>query len=222
MRSTGMTAVHVIARLLLGVWVTVAPLQGSTARLTVFAAVVLIALLWAGLDGIVDARRHLLAEDRADLVMRWTITGLITGVVGGLLCWLLDRAGIALPRAFMGVTSESPNTLSAMEGELVVVVADGAASLTPRAPVPEDPRGVDLNARLTAWLRTGGDLPDPGREVANEVGWWSRPVWLLLAEAVAGRQPNATDSWAPFGVGYHHAVWDAVPRPAEYRSGAAG
>ena len=136
--------------------------------------------------------------------------------------WLLDRAGIALPRAFMGVTSESPNTLSAMEGELVVVVADGAASLTPRAPVPEDPRGVDLNARLTAWLRTGGDLPDPGREVANEVGWWSRLVWLLLAEAVAGRQPNATDSWAPFGVGYHHAVWDAVPRPAEYRSGAAG
>ena len=136
--------------------------------------------------------------------------------------WLLDRAGIALPRVFTGVTSESPHTLMALESELVVVVADGAASLTPRAPVPEDPRGVDLDARLTGWLRTGGELPDPGREVAEEVGWWSRPAWLMLAEIIDGRQPNAAHSWAPFGVGYHHAVWDDVPRPAEYRSGAAG
>lgn len=135
--------------------------------------------------------------------------------------WLLDLAAIDIPRAFTGVARGTHPTPLASEGELVVVVADGAASLTPRAPVPEDPRGVDLDARLTAWLRTGGALPDPGPDVAEEVGWWSRPAWLLLAETVVGQCADTAGSWAPFGVGYHHAVWHDVPRPAAYPTGTA-
>src|SRR5699024_9236350 len=59
--------------------------------------------------------------------------------------WLLDRTGSGLPRTFSGVHGESATPPEATEGDLVVVVADGPASLTPRAPVPQDPRGVALD-----------------------------------------------------------------------------
>ena len=69
-RSFGMTAVHVVARVTLGLVITAAPLEGVISRNIAFAAVVVIAFVWAGLDGLTDARKHPLVEDRADLVMR--------------------------------------------------------------------------------------------------------------------------------------------------------
>lgn len=121
--------------------------------------------------------------------------------------WFLDRAGVTLPRGFVpvredGMPAPSPEVL-------VMVVADGPASLTPRAPVPEDPRGIALDADLADWLRGGGALPDPGAEVAGAIGWWSRPAWRALAGVVGERPADASASWAPFGVGYHCARWPA-------------
>ena len=121
--------------------------------------------------------------------------------------WLLDRAQIGLTRGFTGVTGPSPTTPQVAADDLVVVVADGPASLAPRAPVPEDPRGVDLDVRLGRWLRDPGELPDPGAAVAEEIGWWSRPAWLVLADLVDGRAARERLSWAPFGVGYHCGWW---------------
>ncbi|MFN3600377.1 MAG: hypothetical protein ACK4UY_03195 [Dietzia sp.] len=121
--------------------------------------------------------------------------------------WLLDRAGIGLPRSFVGVTGDGQPTRHPEPDTLVVVVADGPASLTPRAPVPEDPRGVALDRELTDWIRCGGSLPDPGGTVAEAVGWWSRPAWLELAGLVGERPALESVSWAPFGVGYHCALW---------------
>lgn len=121
--------------------------------------------------------------------------------------WLLDLAGIDLPRRFVGVTGGPQPVPTPVSDDLVVVVADGPASLTPRAPVPEDPRGIALDGRLARWLRASGGLPDPGERVADEIGWWSRPSWLVLAELVADRTAVEALSWAPFGVGYHGAWW---------------
>ena len=121
--------------------------------------------------------------------------------------WLLDRAQIDLTRGFTGVTGPSPTTPQVAADDLVVVVADGPASLAPRAPVPEDPRGVALDARLGRWLRDPGELPDHGAAVAEEIGWWSRPAWLVLADLVGGRAARERLSWAPFGVGYHCGWW---------------
>lgn len=135
--------------------------------------------------------------------------------------WLLDLGGIDLPRSFTGVADGQRPAPVTSADELVVVVADGAASLTPRAPVPEMARGVDLDARLTAWLGAGGGLPDPGPEVAEEVGWWSRPAWQVLADAVGGLPADSAGSWAPFGVGYHCATWNDVPSAASTRTGGA-
>lgn len=121
--------------------------------------------------------------------------------------WLLDLAGIDLPRRFIGVTGGAQPTPTPVSDDLVVVVADGPASLTPRAPVPEDPRGIALDEELTRWLRSSGELPDPGEPVADEIGWWSRPAWRVLADLVADRTAVEALSWAPFGVGYHSAWW---------------
>lgn len=124
--------------------------------------------------------------------------------------WLLDLAGTELPRSFIGVSGDSGSVPTLREDDLVVVVADGPAALTARAPIPEDPRGVALDAQLAAWLRVGGELPDPGAETADAIGWWSRPAWLALSELVEGRVAGDTLSWAPFGVGYHGARWYPV------------
>lgn len=121
--------------------------------------------------------------------------------------WFLDRAGIGLPRSFVGVGPDAAYVPGPREHSLVVVVADGPASLTDRAPVPSDPRGVTLDTRLTDWLGAGGRLPDPGRPVADEVGWWSRDAWLALAALVGDRPAEDSVSCAPFGVGYHGARW---------------
>lgn len=123
--------------------------------------------------------------------------------------WLLDQAGIDIPRSFSGITGDPADATEPGDADLVVVVADGPASLTPRAPVPEDPRGVALDGQLADWLAGAGSLPDPGAAVAAEAGWWSRPVWRVLDALVAGRQARRTLSWAPFGVGYHSAWWPA-------------
>src|SRR5699024_5808702 len=85
---------HVVGRVVLGIAVTTAPLHGSVARYTAVAIVILMALGWVGLAGVVDARRHPLVEDRSDLIMRWLITGIITGLLAGFICHLLEAAGL--------------------------------------------------------------------------------------------------------------------------------
>lgn len=129
--------------------------------------------------------------------------------------WFLDRAGVDLPRSFVGVHNPSAVVPAPEAGALVVVVADGPASLDARAPIPEDPRGVELNSRITSWLGVGGDLPDPGEQVAEQVGWWGRATWLALADLVGGRAAVDEESWAPFGVGYHCARW-TVQSPTDH------
>lgn len=155
--------------------------------------------------------------------------------------WLLDRAGVDVDRQFWPVpggaaTAEGeqgpagPVDIAAESdpGALVMVVADGPAALDPRAPIPLDGRAVDHDRALRGWIVGGGRLPDTGESVAEEIGWWSRPVWRALARllggaaeaqpgvspaTVVGPAPAAVESisWAPFGVGYHAARWQ-VPR----------
>lgn len=136
--------------------------------------------------------------------------------------WFLDRAGVRSPRSFAGVVDESTRPPEPEPGGLVVVVADGPAALTPRAPLPGDPRGVALDGRLTTWVTGGGALPDPGADEAAEVGWWSRPAWLALAGLTGGSAAAESVSWAPFGVGYHGARWEPVRHTGESPGAAEG
>lgn len=90
-----MTAVHVLARVLLGVAVVEAPLNSTVWRTVAIAAVVLIALIWGGFDGIRDARANPDPDDYGDLTVRWLKAGVLAGVLAGLISWILGNTILA-------------------------------------------------------------------------------------------------------------------------------
>lgn len=89
-RAIGMCLVNVGVRILLGVAVTQWPLQGSQLRWLGLAAVLLIVIVWAGLDGIRDRRAHPDPDDSSDLTMVWLKTAVFAGLVAGLAAWLIQ------------------------------------------------------------------------------------------------------------------------------------
>ena len=125
--------------------------------------------------------------------------------------WLLTEAGCTLPRA--GV---APGGLAGMLAGLagrvgVLVVGDGSARRTAKAPGYLDPAAGPFDARVAAALDAGDpaalaalDLREAERLLADGV-----PAWQALGRAVTGRPVTATLRYddAPFGVGYLVADW---------------
>ena len=95
--------------------------------------------------------------------------------------------------------------------QALLVVADGAATLTPKAPGAYDPRSEEVEAALAAALATG----DPDAVAAldpalcSEIGLAGRAAWQVLAAAFTDRPRSATVTYsaAPYGVGYHVGIW---------------
>ncbi|GAC53265.1 hypothetical protein GOAMI_17_00930 [Gordonia amicalis NBRC 100051 = JCM 11271] len=94
-RGLAMTAVHVLARILLGVAVVEAPLNSTVWRTVAIAAVVLVALVWGGFDGIRDARANPDPDDYGDLTVRWLKAGVLAGVAAGLISWIIGNTVLA-------------------------------------------------------------------------------------------------------------------------------
>lgn len=86
-----MSVVHILARVLLGIGVVQAPLHSTIWKTLAIAAVVLIAIIWGGIDGMADARAHSDPDDYADLTVRWLKAGLLAGVIAAIVCWILGR-----------------------------------------------------------------------------------------------------------------------------------
>ncbi|MFT4087076.1 MAG: B-4DMT family transporter [Gordonia sp. (in: high G+C Gram-positive bacteria)] len=93
-RAVVMTVVQIAARLLLALAVTAWPLQSPTFRWLAIAVVVLIAIIWGGIDGIRDAKAHPDPDDYADLTMAWLKTGAFAGFFACLICWIVGTAGM--------------------------------------------------------------------------------------------------------------------------------
>lgn len=89
-RGIGMCLVNVGVRILLGVGVTQWPLHGSQMRLLGLAAVLLVVIVWAGLDGIADRRANPDPDDSADLAMVWLKASVLGGVAAGVIIWFLQ------------------------------------------------------------------------------------------------------------------------------------
>ncbi|MGB3697764.1 MAG: B-4DMT family transporter [Gordonia sp. (in: high G+C Gram-positive bacteria)] len=89
LRGVVMSIVHIAARIILGVVVITAPLSSPLGRWLAVIAVVLVAVIWGGLDGIKDARAHTDPDDYEDLTIRWLKVGLFAAVVSCLTCWIL-------------------------------------------------------------------------------------------------------------------------------------
>lgn len=94
-RGLPMAAVHVVARVLLGMAIVRSPLNGTVWQALAVAAVVIVPILWAGIDGILDGRAHDDPDDYADLTMRWLKAGLLAGLVSAIVSWALATYVVA-------------------------------------------------------------------------------------------------------------------------------
>jgi hypothetical protein len=125
--------------------------------------------------------------------------------------WLLDEAGTGATRIGVG-PADLAELLSSVPGPTaVLVMGDGSARRTVKAPGYLDPAAEPFDAVVATALATGNpaalaalDAAEGARLLAAGV-----PAWRALGAALAGRSFAAQlhlDS-APFGVGYLVADW---------------
>jgi hypothetical protein len=125
--------------------------------------------------------------------------------------WLLAEAGCTADRA--GVApGDLADALAALPGPAgVLVVGDGSARRTVKAPGYLDPAAGPFDSTVAAALAAGDpaalaglDAQEGERLLADGV-----PAWRALGRALDGRRVRATLRYddAPFGVGYLVADW---------------
>jgi len=141
---------------------------------------------------------------------------------------LLDQAGYPGPgcRVLQAVAEDEPPAACAELGAEIagssrrvglLVMADGSARRSPRAPGHLDPRAAAFDAETERALRQAdfGTLLDMSPGMASELMATGRPAWQVLAGAL--RQATATAdvlySDAPFGVGYLVAYLEPAGEP---------
>lgn len=120
------------------------------------------------------------------------------------------RGELVAPDASAAECAALGAALAGEDGALLVV-GDGAATHTEKAPGHLDERAGPFDAAVAAALRDA----DPAALAALDAGLatelWAvgRAPWQVLAAATAGREwrGELLYSAAPFGVGYHVAVW---------------
>ena len=134
--------------------------------------------------------------------------------------WLLAQVGWPGERAALELAADAPaDELDAVAAELaadtartvLLVVADGSAARTEKAPASLHPDAAAFDQQVAAALASGdpAQLAAVDRDRAAAVtsaGW---PAWHVAARAVAGTayaaQLHADE--APYGVGYLVASW---------------
>lgn len=91
LRAAVMCGVHILARIVLGAAIMQFPLQSTVWKTLAVALVVLVALVWGGVDGLLDRRANPDPEDYEDLTVRWLKAGILAGAVAGVVSWVLGN-----------------------------------------------------------------------------------------------------------------------------------
>jgi uncharacterized membrane protein len=91
LRGLLMSAVHIGARVLLALAIVQWPLEATYWKTIAVASVVLAALVWGGIDGLLDGRAHADPDDYDDLTMRWLKAGLLAGLIAAIVGWVLGN-----------------------------------------------------------------------------------------------------------------------------------
>ena len=133
----------------------------------------------------------------------------------GLGAMLLDQAGYRRPGVLQAVSSDEPAEACVRLGaELagsgrrtaLLVMGDGSARRTLKAPGYLDPRAAAFDATIESAVRDGEliRLRRLDEKLARELMVTGRPAWQVLAGALGARQPVTEVLYcdAPFGVGY--------------------
>lgn len=138
----------------------------------------------------------------------------------GIGAWLLDEAGYGGDRCFVTV---GPNGRTHAEigpsRVAVLVVGDGSARRTEKAPGHLDERAEPFDAGIARALAGGdiGALADLDAGLATDLMCAGAPVWRWLAAEISGRQVTTAEllsDTAPYGVGYFVSWWDLSDSPA--------
>jgi hypothetical protein len=123
-------------------------------------------------------------------------------------CWLLDRAAWHGARRFVGPGED--DVTEAADRVALLVMGDGSARRSEKAPGYIDERAAPYDAAVSAALASGPDaLGQLDGALARELlaaGW---PAWQLLARTARGAAWRTEVSYddAPYGVGYVVALW---------------
>jgi hypothetical protein len=122
--------------------------------------------------------------------------------------WLL--AGATVPCSGVAVDGPAPGVPDA---PAYLVVGDGSARRSERAPGYVDPRAEPFDAGVAAALAAGdaGALRDLDPVLGADLLAAGVPAWRAVGRALAGRRFEAELRYdaAPYGVGYFVAFWAA-------------
>jgi hypothetical protein len=133
--------------------------------------------------------------------------------------WLLTRVGWEGERLAVEVAPSAPDTELDVIGAgladgvptVLLVVGDGSAARSDRAPASLHPDAERFDASVAAALAGGEPAALAGldRDVATAVSAAGRPAWRVAAAAAAGSAYDAAllADAAPLGVGYLVARW---------------
>jgi hypothetical protein len=130
--------------------------------------------------------------------------------------WLLDAAGWDGDRRYVGVGDgvPAPGAAGQMDSRSssVIVVGDGSACRSERAPGGLDPRAQDLDSTIADLLERGdvAGLGGVDPRLAEDLMCGSVPAWSWLVAALDGETVSAAELLvddAPYGVGYFVALW---------------
>jgi hypothetical protein len=122
--------------------------------------------------------------------------------------WLLSGAGVPCPG--VAVDGDAP---ALPEAPAYLIVGDGSARRSERAPGYVDPRAEPFDAAVASALAGGdaGALRDLDPALGADLLAAGVPAWRAVGRALAGRRHEADLMYeaAPYGVGYFVAFWAA-------------
>ncbi len=130
--------------------------------------------------------------------------------------WLRERCAAEVSRVEV-IPADLPvsdcvsfGRLLASEDAGLLVLGDGSNRHGPRSPGSDDPRSGPFDS-LVHTLLSAADvdgLLDLDPELARELGAQGRAAWQVLAGVPGPWRCSGAEFFAPFGVGYHVALWE--------------
>lgn len=131
----------------------------------------------------------------------------------GIGAWLLAEAGWDGDRRYVGIPPDGEAATSRLAAAAaVLVLGDGSACRTEKAPGHLDPRAEAFDTAIAAGLAAGDvrAVTETDATLAAELMCAGLPVWRWLATQLAGRpvtDATLVSHRAPYGVGYFVASW---------------
>ncbi|KAA9159940.1 hypothetical protein FPZ12_018765 [Amycolatopsis acidicola] len=131
--------------------------------------------------------------------------------------WLRAQAGAGSVEMHLVAADTEPAECARIGKQLddsgatgLLVLGDGSNRHGPRSPGSEDERAPGFDSDVAKALQTAdaGALLEIDPALARSLGAGGRVPWQVLAGVGDGWRPELLYSEAPFGVGYHVAVWE--------------